>query len=130
MNGSSTELPSSLGSEADLDSVLDAMAQSGFPTKMIRSHLESTSREIVDSIVQNMDTLSCQRTERSKSGFTSVVTNIFQTVNDMVKKFFHVSKRAVKESSTELLSDDDAVVPLRKQVDVDSCTDEIGRAHV
>ncbi|KAL6463466.1 hypothetical protein MHYP_G00278570 [Metynnis hypsauchen] len=124
VNGGSPEMPSSLESEADLDSVLDAMAQSGLPTEMIRGHLKSTSREIVDTIVENMDMLSCHRMERSKSGFPSLITNIFQTINEKVEKFFQVSKQAVKQSSTEHLSDDDDLC-LTKQTDVDSCTDKI-----
>ncbi|KAL7828697.1 hypothetical protein SRHO_G00323310 [Serrasalmus rhombeus] len=124
LNGGSPKMPSSLASEADLDSMLEAMAQSGFPTEMIRSHLESTSREIVDIIVGNIDMLSCHRKDRSKSGFPPVITNIFQTINEKVRKFFHLSKQAVKESSTELLSDDDDH-RLTKQVDVQSCTGEV-----
>ncbi|KAL7879921.1 hypothetical protein SRHO_G00021750 [Serrasalmus rhombeus] len=117
-------MPSSLASEANLDSVLDAMAQSGFPTEIMRAHLESTSREIVDTIVESMDMLSSQRKKRSKSGFPSVVGNIFQTINEMVRKFIHLSKQAVKESSTELLSVDEDL-RLQKQTEVDSRADEV-----
>ena len=58
MNGSSSELPSSRASEANPDFMLEAMAQPRIPTDLMRSHLESTLWDIVDTIVRNMDMLS------------------------------------------------------------------------
>ncbi|KAL7879913.1 hypothetical protein SRHO_G00021670 [Serrasalmus rhombeus] len=101
--------------------------QSTTPTKPAASSHdsdESTSKEIVDTIVESMDMLSSQRKKRSKSGFPSVVGNIFQTINEMVRKFVHLSKQAVKESSTELLSVDEDL-RLQKQIEVDSRADEV-----
>ena len=47
-------------------------------------------------------------------GFPSVINSIFKTINEKVTKFFSVSKQAVKDSSTELLTDD-SDRPQRKQ---------------
>ena len=51
MKSSSSELPSSVTSVADLDSMLEGMAQSGIPTDLMRNHLETTSREDRKSVV-------------------------------------------------------------------------------
>ena len=54
----SPEIPSSLASETGLDSMLEAMAEAGFPTDLLRSHLDATSRDIVDTISGNMEVVS------------------------------------------------------------------------
>ncbi|KAL7872072.1 hypothetical protein SRHO_G00070550 [Serrasalmus rhombeus] len=88
--------------------------QSTTPTKPAASSHDSDERSTVEP-----SAFIC-----SKSGFPSVVGNIFQTINEMVRKFVHLSKQAVKESSTEHLSVDEDL-RLQKQIEVDSRADEV-----
>ncbi|KAL6477101.1 hypothetical protein MHYP_G00156000 [Metynnis hypsauchen] len=111
MSSSSPEMPSSLASETDLDPMLEAMARSGFPTDLMQSHLDATSRDIVNTIQGSIDTFTStspsmkirkfHRPLSSDTAKDSMMHNIFHRINEKVKMFFGVSKQFVKKS-TEL----------------------------
>ena len=107
MSSGSPEMPSSLASETDLDSMLEAMARSGFPADLMRSHLDATSRDIVNTIQRNIDMFSStspsgkiRKVHRPLSSNTA--KDIFHRTNEKLKMFFSVFKQFVKNRSTEL----------------------------
>ncbi|KAL7852463.1 hypothetical protein SRHO_G00182480 [Serrasalmus rhombeus] len=106
----SPKIPSSLDSETDLDSMLEAMAEAGFPTDLLQSHLDATSRDIVDTISGNMEMLSVTRPSSKKrkdlhdarsDAAKDTINHVFQGVNEKVKKFYSVFKQLVKTRDTQ-----------------------------
>ncbi|KAL6481728.1 hypothetical protein MHYP_G00098080 [Metynnis hypsauchen] len=105
----SPKIPSSLTSETNLDSMLEAMAEAGFPTDLLQSHLDSTSRDIVDTISGNMEMLSvtCPSSEKRKDlhdlsdAAKDTINHVFQGVNEKVKRFYSVFKQLVKTRDTQ-----------------------------
>ena len=100
-NSSSSEMPSSLASETNLDSMLEAMAEAGFPTDLIQHHLDFTSRDIVSSIKSSMDALwstdhSSKKKTTKDSGVSSILNYTFHRINERVKAFFRVTEKLVK----------------------------------
>ncbi|KAL6485916.1 hypothetical protein MHYP_G00053080 [Metynnis hypsauchen] len=94
-NSSSPEMPRSLASEMDLDSMLEAMAEAGFPMDLIQCHLDFTSRDIVSTIKSSMDMLS----STSHSGVFSILNYTFHRINERVKVLFRVTEKLVKDGS-------------------------------
>ncbi|KAL6473647.1 hypothetical protein MHYP_G00172080 [Metynnis hypsauchen] len=147
MSSSSPEMPSSLASETDLDSMLEAMAHSGFPPDLMRSHLDATSRDIVNMIQGKI-----RKDHHPLSNDT--VKDIFHRVNEKVNMFFKGFKQIMKKRSTELqqntvpsssasqtsliedltdqtlkaaesLQTEDSQMPPTTQADIESCMDDI-----
>ncbi|XP_036416234.1 uncharacterized protein LOC118800168 [Colossoma macropomum] len=101
-NSSSPEMPSSLASQTDLDSMLEAMTKAGFPTDLIEHNLVVKSRDIVSTIESNMDMLSSashssKKMETEDSGVFSIMNYMIQRIKERLKIFFRVTKQLEKE---------------------------------
>ncbi|KAL7873915.1 hypothetical protein SRHO_G00048850 [Serrasalmus rhombeus] len=155
MSSISPEMPSSLTSETDLDSMLEAMAHSGFPLDLMRSLLDATSRDIVNMIQGKIRKV--HHPLISDTAKDSVMKHIFHRINEKVKMFFEGFKQIMKKRSTELqqntvlsssasqtsliedltvtnnqilkpaesLQTEDSQIPPGTQADIDSCKDDI-----
>ncbi|KAL7876905.1 hypothetical protein SRHO_G00035480 [Serrasalmus rhombeus] len=95
LNGGSPKMPSSLASEADLDSMLEAMAQSGFPTEMITKSLAHLAMKSLPSAVAVSDT----------KGFLGSLHKSEDIASDSVRLFAQFRLfRDVRRKLTEVFS--------------------------
>ena len=95
-------MPSSLASQTDLDSMLEAMTKAGFPTDLIEHNLVVTSRDFVSTIESNMDMLSSTSPSSKKkntedSGVFPIMNYMIHRIKERLKIFFRVIKQLVKE---------------------------------